>query len=95
MKDAPYKTIVQGIFLVLNLGLMLFLAAVGALGVGASNSTDDTGVIFVGIYLIIFAGIVFIYEAVQVCHIEMLDNLWKRNFGFLYGTIGKGIFILL
>lgn len=74
---------------------MVFLAATGALGVGSASSINDTGTIFVGLYMIIFAAVVFIYELSQMCPGKSLDNLMKRNFGFLYGTIGKGLFILL
>lgn len=93
--EPPYKGVVKTLFLILNLGFMLFLAATGALGIGASNNVDDTGVVFVGIYMILFAAIVFIYEVSQVMPCEALDNIVKRNFGFLYGTIGKGLFIML
>jgi hypothetical protein len=91
----PYKGVVKGIFLTLNLGFMLFLAAVGALGIGASDNVSDTGVIFVGIYMILFAAIVFIFEVSQICPCTALDTIIKRNFGFLYGMIGKGLFICL
>lgn len=74
---------------------MIFLAAVGALGIGSAEGIDDTGLIFVGLYLIIFAGLVFFYELAQVLKWERLDLFMKMNFGFLYGVNGKGIFILL
>ena len=69
------------------------MAATGALGVGQSNG--DPAVIFVGIYLIVFAGIEFIHEIAQIIPHKALDDLWKRNFGFLYGPIGKGSYFLL
>lgn len=78
-----------------NIGFMVFLAAVGALGMGEARSINDTGLIFVGLYIIIFAGLVFFYELAQVLHWERLDLFMKMNFGFLYGVNGKGIFILL
>ncbi len=93
--DPPYKSVVKWTFFFLNIGFMLFLAAVGALGVGASNNIDDTGVIFVGIYMILFAAIEFIFEISQVMPWEALDTFIKKNFGFLYGMIGKGMFITL
>jgi hypothetical protein len=93
--DPPYKSVVKWTFFFVNIGFMLFLAAVGALGIGASNNVDDTGVIFVGIYMILFAAIEFIFEVSQVMPCEALDIIVKRNFGFLYGVIGKGLFITL
>eukprot|EP01038_Epipyxis_sp_PR26KG_P008044 gene8044-10899_t len=92
--DPPYKNSVKGIFLIFNLGMMVFMAATGALGVLNADSVSDAGIIFVGIYMIVFAGIVFVYEISQICPCSILDNFMKRNFGFLYGIIGKGSFIL-
>lgn len=91
----PYFYAVKMAFFITNIGMMVFLAAVGALGIGSANSINDTGVIFVGLYLIIFAGLVVFYELAQVLHWERLDEFMKRNFGFLYGTYGKGFFILM
>ena len=79
----------------MTLGLSIFMAAVGALGVGGSTSVNDTGVVFVGLYMIVFAAIIFIYEISQILPSKTLDMFMKRNFGFLYGYIGKGLFLLL
>jgi len=92
--DPPYKKTVKGLFTFFNLGFMVFLAATGALGVGSADSINDTGDIFVGIYMVLFAAIVFIYEISQFCPNTSLDTFMKRNFGYLYGVIGKGLFIL-
>lgn len=93
--EPPYKGLVKGIFLFFNLGFMVFMAATGALGIASANSVNDTGAVFVGIYMILFAAIVFIYEVAQIFPSKKLDDLIKVNFGFLYGIIGKGLFILL
>lgn len=71
------------------------MAATGALGVGSANSINDTGTIFVGIYMVLFAAVLFTFEIAQFCPGSSVDNIMKRNFGFLYGYIGKGLFILL
>ena len=93
--DPPYFKLVKTVFFFMNIGLMVFLAAVGALGMGSSTSINDTGLIFVGLYLIIFAGLVFFYELAQVLNWESLDLFMKKNFGFLYGVYGKSLFILM
>jgi hypothetical protein len=90
----PFKKIVKMICLIMNIGLMVFMAATGALGIGAANNVNDTGVVFVGIYLIVFAGILTFFEISQLCPGGRLDEFVKRNFGFLYGTIGKGLFLV-
>lgn len=77
---------------------MIFLAATGALGIGnagSSGNINESGVVFVGIYMILFAAIVFIFEISQVIPSQALDMIFKKNFGFLYGQIGKGLFITL
>mmetsp|Transcript_10465 Transcript_10465/g.7811 ORF Transcript_10465/g.7811 Transcript_10465/m.7811 type:complete len:177 (+) Transcript_10465:27-557(+) len=90
----PFKNVVKMIFLVMNIGLMIFMAATGALGIGGSDNVNDTGVVFVGIYLILFAGILCLFEISQLCPGGRLDEFVKRNFGFLYGNVGKGLFLL-
>ena len=91
----PYFYAVKMTFFIVNMGMMIFMAAVGALGIGSANSINDTGVIFVGLYLIIFAGLVVFYELAQILNWERLDMFMKKNFGFLYGVYGKGFFILM
>lgn len=76
------------------MGFMVFMAATGAIGMANADGIDDTGVIFVGIYMILFAAIEFIFELSQLCPNSALDTAMKKNFGFLYGTIGKGCFLL-
>jgi hypothetical protein len=91
----PYFKLVTTATFIMNLGLMFFQAAVGAIGIGESNSINDTGLIFVGLYVFLFASLVFIFELIQVCKWSAADNFYKRNFGFLYGINGKGMFLLL
>jgi hypothetical protein len=93
--EPRFKTPVKYLLLLMNLGSSLFMAATGALGVGSANNINDTGVIFVGIYMILFAAILFIFEVSQFCSGSSVDILMKRNFGFLYGHIGKGLYTLL
>lgn len=93
--NVPYKRPVQTLFLVVNLGMAIFMAATGALGVGSADSINDTGNIFVGIYMFLFACIAFIFEVVQFCPGSSIEIIIRRNFGFLYGTIGKSLYTLL
>lgn len=93
--EPAYKNTVKYTFFILNLGMMVFLAATGVLGIQQSSGVDDTSVVFVGIYLILFAAIVFLYEVAQMCPESSIDIFFKKNFGFLYGVIGKSLFILL
>lgn len=93
--EPPHLRKVRFTFFLMNTGLMVFLAATGALGIGSANNINDTGLIFVGLYLIVFAGLVFFYEMSQVLNWERLDTFMKKNFGFLYGVIGKSCFEIM
>jgi polyferredoxin len=81
------------------LGFPVFLAFTGAAGimtiqvkVGASTTetNNNTSIAFMGIYMIIFAALMFIYECCVICPISIVDNWMKKNFGFMYGPIGRG-----
>lgn len=85
----PISTLIKFI----NMALMIFLAFVGAMAVKSADSGDDIDVIFVGIYVILFAAIEFLFEISQFC--TCFDGTIKRNFGFLYGPIGKCCYFLL
>lgn len=77
------------------LGGAIMMAAAGALGIKDANSVNDTGLVFIGLYMHIFAAILFCYEAIQIRPCEILDTFYKRNFGFLYGPNGKGAYLIL
>eukprot|EP01039_Chlorochromonas_danica_P004401 gene4400-4823_t len=89
-----HKNLVKYTMLILNLGFMVFMAATGAIGVANADSVDDTGVIFVGIYMIFFAAIQFFFEITQVCRDSSIELIMRKNFGFLYGYVGKGLYLV-
>ena len=78
-----------------TMGVAVFSAAVGALVVGEADSINDTGTVFIGLYMILFAAILFCYELIQIKPIEKIDSVYKENFGFLYGPNGRGIYMFL
>jgi hypothetical protein len=84
------------------IGVPIILAAAGVLGIkwvnqnpNGKNSTIRTQIVFQGIYMIVFAFILFFFETFSLSRVEMLDLFMKRNFGFLYGPVGKGLFTLM
>jgi len=77
----------------LNIGLPGLLAVTGAFGI--MNATTDVQVVFVGVYMIVFALTLFLYEIIQLLPCEVLDNAYKKNMGFLYGPYGKGLYTLM
>jgi len=78
-----------------TMGVSVMMAASGALVVGQANSVNDTGVVFIGLYMCLFAAILFLYELIQIKPIEKVDRIYKENFGFLYGPNGRGIYMFL
>lgn len=78
-----------------NLGLMVFVASCGALAIAGAQSSDDSGIVFIALYLLIFAAILFTWEIVQLTGIDVIDEWYKKNFGFLYGPMGKAAYLLL
>jgi hypothetical protein len=62
--------------------------------VECSTKEDDIGNSFVGIYMVLFALILFVFELAQLFGVGSLDKMMKKNFGFLYGINGKASYII-
>jgi hypothetical protein len=86
------KGFVKAIFLIINLGLMIMMSATGALGIKNSSSITDSSTIIVGLYMILFSGMLATFEIIQIYPCSLIDILYKKNFGFLYGLMGKSGF---
>jgi hypothetical protein len=104
-EDGPkYKTVAQMTLAFINIGVCVFMAATGVLGISGAvkkeeEESDQNGElavtdVFVGTYMVLFALILFCYEVAYVTKIETLNMIMKRNFGFLYGVIGKCSYII-
>ena len=104
-EDGPkYKTVAQMTLAFINIGVCVFMAATGVLGISGAvkkeeEESDPNGElavtdVFVGTYMVLFALILFCYEVAYVTKIETLNMIMKRNFGFLYGVIGKCSYII-
>lgn len=59
------------------------------------SGVDSTGKIFVSVYMFFFATLLFAFELNQIKPVEVIDHMFKRNFGFLYSYMGKAFFIIL
>lgn len=59
------------------------------------TGVDQSGRIFVAVYMFFFATLLFVFEGVQIRSMEALDHVFRRNFGFLYNVMGKSFFIIL
>lgn len=45
--------------------------------------------------LSIFAAILFLFELCQFKYVACIDNVFRRNFGFMYGSRAKALYIIL
>ena len=90
-----YKNIIYWGMKVGILLLCLLMITTAVIGFTYVNGIDETGQVMVALYMILFAGILAIFEIIQIYPIESLDLIYRRNFGFLYGTKGKALFIIL
>ncbi|GAB5032288.1 golgi apparatus membrane protein tvp15 [Nannochloropsis oceanica] len=78
---------------VINMGLaclMAFSAVNGILKIAQFRL--DTS--FVALYMFIFASILFFFELCQFKYVAWIDNVFRRNFGFMYGSRGKALYII-
>jgi hypothetical protein len=71
---------------------MIMMSATGALGIKNSSSITDSSTIIVGLYMILFSGMLATFEIIQIYPCSLIDILYKKNFGFLYGLMGKSGF---
>ena len=71
------------------------IAANAVFAMGHKSNSSNVGILFVGAYMIIFSFFLGIYELIQLCPIEALDLIMKKNMGFLYGAFGKSSYLVL
>ena len=79
---------------ILDLGLAVMMAALGVLTLLEFNSITDTAAAFLAAYMIVFAILLFTYEVMWWAAIPWLNKMLRKNFGFLYGLKGKGMYLI-
>jgi hypothetical protein len=92
---SKYKEIIFWALKIMTLLLCLLMMITAVVGFMHVSGINETGQVMVAFYMIIFAAILAIFEIIQVRPCESLDVIYRRNFGFLYGTKGKSFFIIL
>ena len=93
--NCSYKRIIYISFRAIAIVLSILMAATAALGLSMISGVDESGRIFVAIYMFFFAALLFIFELNQIRQIESIDHMFKRNFGFMFNTSGHALFIIL
>ena len=78
----------------LTIALSVLMVLTALIGLTEVGGIEESGRIFVGIYMIFFSVLLMMFEISQIRPCENVDIMFKRNFGFLYGTKGKALFII-
>ena len=94
-EDVPFKALVQGAFSFMLLGTAILMAFTGFKAIVDVDDADDAGSLFIGLYMFLFAVILFVYEVICIKSVDVLENFYAKNFGFLNGPVGKGLYLLL
>lgn len=69
------------------LGVLVILNVVGV-------KISDPAIIFLAVYMIMFAALLFLYELMWWKAIPFVNKTLRKNFGFLYGLKGKGFYLI-
>jgi len=70
-----------------------------ALGVVIIFEHDFSGIsdvvsLFIASYMILFGVLLFLYELMWWCTVDMLNKRIRRNFGFMYKVQGKALYLV-
>ena len=77
-------------------GLSAAMGTLGAMTVINNKPSDlnDLTICFLGIYMIIFAAILFLYELCWWQPFPAINRTFRKNFGFMYGLRSKGFYLV-
>jgi hypothetical protein len=70
------------------------MATLGVLTLLELNSVSDTAAGFLAAYMIIFALLLLVYELMWWMVVPWINKTLRKNFGFLYGLKGKGMYLI-
>eukprot|EP01034_Spumella_vulgaris_P031007 gene31007-38321_t len=70
---------------------MVFLAVVAGYGIVTAEEIHSVSMMFVAVYLLIFALFVFLHDMSLVCK---MDGMFKSHFPFLDLAMGKRLFLI-
>jgi len=80
----------------LNIGLSAMMVALGVLGIldFDGKGVEDYSDAFIAGYMIVFAVLLFAYECMWWKAIGPINQSLRKNFGFMYGLKGKGLYLI-
>jgi hypothetical protein len=70
------------------------MTALGVFVILGNRAVNDFAEWFIGAYMILFAVLLFAYEAVWWCTIGFLNKVIRKNFGFMYKIRGKALYLI-
>jgi hypothetical protein len=76
-----------------NIGCCVMMAFSAVLGLFTIADADITS-FFLGIYMLVFAFILFMYELVRMSPFGSWDDLLRQQFGLVYGNQGRGLYLI-
>jgi hypothetical protein len=81
---------------ILDMGLAAMMTALGVLTIIQVHRAGlkDLSEPFLASYMILFAALLFLYELMWWSPFPSLNKNMRKNFGFLYGLRGKGLYII-
>jgi hypothetical protein len=82
---------------ILDIGLSVMMAALGVMTiikVKGAGVGKDFAVPFLAAYMIMFALLLFLYELMWWTPLPVVNRAMRKNFGFLYGLRGKGLYLI-
>eukprot|EP00428_Durinskia_dybowskii_P061360 CAMPEP_0170369832 /NCGR_PEP_ID=MMETSP0117_2-20130122/8193_1 /TAXON_ID=400756 /ORGANISM="Durinskia baltica, Strain CSIRO CS-38" /LENGTH=175 /DNA_ID=CAMNT_0010624577 /DNA_START=71 /DNA_END=598 /DNA_ORIENTATION=+ len=86
--------VIYWILKIITMCLCVLIIITAIIGIQCINGVESSGKIFVATYMFFFSLLLFLFELSEIRPIEWLDHLLRRNFGFLYGTMGKSLYII-
>lgn len=93
-KNAKCVQILLSLMNITVCALMTYLGVEGIISMNFGVNFDQFSWFFVTIYMFVFAGILLMYEIVWWTKLKSVNRSLRKNFGFMYGIRGKGLFLI-
>lgn len=90
------STLTQRLLSIVNVLLAISMCTLGVLGLMNKKirSMDHFSEIFICVYMVLFSAILFFYEFMWWMTIPKINLYLRKNFGFMFGMKGKGLFLI-
>mmetsp|Transcript_24800 Transcript_24800/g.52856 ORF Transcript_24800/g.52856 Transcript_24800/m.52856 type:complete len:202 (-) Transcript_24800:165-770(-) len=81
----------QRLLSLFSMGLSAMMCCLGVFGIMDKTELPE---IFVSLYMILFAVLLFLYELMWWTSIDAVNKNLRMNFGFLYGVKGRALYLI-